>query len=48
MRTLVESLKRLYKSKRITDDRIAAMMEAGTITAEEMQYILEQKDENPA
>lgn len=45
MRTLVESLKRLYKAKRITDDRITTMMEAGTITVEEMQYILEQKEE---
>ena len=40
MRTLVESLKRLYKAKRLTLEQIQARLEKGTITQEEYDYII--------
>jgi uncharacterized XkdX family phage protein len=40
MRTLVESLKRLYKAGRLTLEQIQARLEKGTITQEEYDYII--------
>lgn len=40
MRTLVESLKRLYESGRLTLEQIQARLEKGTITQEEFDYIV--------
>jgi len=40
MRTLVESLRRLYKAGRLTLDQIRARLEKGTITQEEFDYIV--------
>jgi hypothetical protein len=39
MRTLVESLKRLYAAGRVTDEKLSAMLTADTITQEEYDYI---------
>lgn len=40
MRTLVESLKRLLLSGKITSEKIEAMLLEGKITQEEHDYIL--------
>lgn len=40
MRTLVESLKRLYIAGRLTIDQIQARLEKGTITQDEYDYIV--------
>ncbi len=39
MRTLVESLKRLYAKGKVTAERLEGMVEAGTITQAEFDYI---------
>jgi len=39
MRTLVKSLKRLYDSKKVTKEQIAARVESGVISEEEYAYI---------
>lgn len=43
MKTLIESLKRLYLNKRITKKDVAQRVENGTITAEEYKYITGEK-----
>ena len=45
MRTLVESLKRLYEHKKTTQAHIIGLLQKGKITQEEAEYIL-QKGEN--
>lgn len=40
MRTLVESLKRLYDAGRLTLEQIQERLEKGTITQEEYDYIV--------
>ena len=40
MRTLVESLKRLYEAGRLTLEQIQARLERGTITQAEYDYIV--------
>lgn len=40
MSTLVESLKRLYKSGRLTKEGVADRVRKGTITEEEYEYIV--------
>ena len=40
MRTLVESLKRLYNAKRITEEQLSRMAEDNKITDKEVQYII--------
>ncbi len=40
MRILIESLKRLYKSNKISKDELGKRVEKGTITEEELDYIL--------
>ena len=42
---LVESLKRLYTSGRITLEQLAVREEKGTVTAEEHAYIVGEKEE---
>lgn len=37
--TLVESLKRLYSKKRVTEEKLQSMVEKETITQEEFNYI---------
>ena len=39
MRTLVESLKRLYKKGKVTKEKLQSMVEEGTITEAEYKYI---------
>lgn len=39
MRTLVESLKRLYNKERLTTEQIAERVTKGSISAEEYEYI---------
>lgn len=39
MRAIVESLNRLYKAGRITEEVLRARVEKGTITEEEFAYI---------
>ena len=39
MRTLVESLKRLYKKGKVTKKKLQEMVDAGTITQDEYNYI---------
>lgn len=39
MRTLVESLKRLYEKERLTKDKVAERVTKGSITSEEYEYI---------
>ena len=41
MRTLVESLRRLYKNGRVTDEQLQDMIERNIITKEEYNYIVE-------
>lgn len=41
MRPLVESLKRLYDSGKVTKTRIMELFMKGTITKDEKDYILE-------
>ena len=38
--TLVESLKRLYSKKRVTKEKLQAMVEKETITQGEFDYII--------
>lgn len=40
MRTLVESLKRLYGKGKVTKKKLQEMVDAGTITQEEYDYII--------
>ena len=40
MSTLVESLKRLYASKKVTDEKLKEMVAQGKITQEEYEYIV--------
>lgn len=40
MRTLVESLRRLYLAGKLTLEQIQARLEKGTITQEEYEYIV--------
>lgn len=40
MKKFVESLKRLYREKQITDAHVASLREKGKITQEEAEYIL--------
>ena len=39
MRTLVESLKRLYTKGRLTQEQVAERVTKGSISAEEYEYI---------
>lgn len=41
MSKLIESLKRLYRDGKTTRKKIEQLWETGTITQEEMEYILE-------
>lgn len=43
MRTLVESLKRLYKAGKLTEEQVAERVEKGSISAEEYEYITGEK-----
>ena len=40
MRTLVESLKRLYENNRLTKEQILQRVESGKITIDEYNYIV--------
>lgn len=40
MRTLVESLKRLYENNRLTKEQIIQMVESNKITIEEYNHIV--------
>lgn len=40
MRTLVESLKRLYKKGKVTKKKLQEMVDAGTITQDEYNYVI--------
>lgn len=40
MRTLVESLKRLYKKGKVTKKKLQEMVDSGTITQDEYNYII--------
>lgn len=40
MRALVESLRRLYKSGKITAEKVAELLTEGKITEEEYEYII--------
>ena len=40
MRTLVESLKRLYKNEKVNQDKILELLLTDKITSEEKDYIL--------
>lgn len=40
MRALVESLRRLYKAGKITDEKVAELLTEGKITQEEYEYIM--------
>lgn len=40
MRTFVKSLKRLYDAGRLTDVRLAELLEEGKITQDEYDYII--------
>lgn len=42
MKLLIESLKRLYRDGKTTRKKIEQLRETGTITQEEMEYILEE------
>lgn len=39
MRTLVQSLRRLYLKGKVTIEKLQSMVDAGTITQEEFDYI---------
>ena len=41
MRTIVESLKRLYQAGKLTEEQVREREDRGTITEEERAYILE-------
>ena len=43
MRMLVESLKRLYESGRITKENVSARVKSGKITKDEYEYIAGEK-----
>lgn len=43
MRTLVESLKRLYKAGKLTKEQVAERVEKGSISADEYEYITGEK-----
>ena len=40
MSIFIESLKRLYTSKKVTDEKLQSFLTAGKITQEEYNYIL--------
>ena len=40
MSRFVESLKRLYKAGRVTDEKLQALLSNGEITQEEYDYII--------
>lgn len=42
-RLFIESLKRLYKDKKVTEEKILELFESGKITEKEKLYILEVK-----
>lgn len=46
MRTLVESLKRLYDSKKIAKKQVKERLTKGVITQEEYNYIIGGADED--
>lgn len=46
MKMLVESLKRMYKKGTLTKEQIAERVEKGSISAEEYEYITEEKYSN--
>ena len=43
MRILVESLKRLYESDRVTKENVSARVKSGKITEDEYEYIVGEK-----
>lgn len=43
MNQFVESLKRLYKDMKVTEEKICELFESGKITQEEKLYILDIK-----
>lgn len=43
MRLLVESLKRLYQSGKLDEEKVMSMVSEGKITEEEMEYIFAKK-----
>ena len=43
MRILVESLKRLYESGRVTKENVSARVKSGKITEDEYEYIVGEK-----
>ena len=43
MRILIESLKRLYKSGKITKENVSARVKSGKITKDEYEYIAGEK-----
>ena len=44
MSTLVESLKRLYRKGKVTNEKLDAMQTEGKITVEELTYITVTKE----
>ena len=44
MRILIESLKRLYKTQRITEQDVQIRRNTGKISQEELEYILDNKN----
>ena len=42
----IQSLTRLYRDKKITRERVYALLQQKTITLEEYRKILDQEDEN--
>lgn len=47
MRAFIESLKRLYRNQMIDAKKIYDLYDSGTITADEKDYILSSKSEQP-
>ena len=43
MRTLIESLKRLYEQDKVSYQKLVAMRDTGTITVDEYGYIKSEK-----
>ena len=46
MRILVESLKRLYESGRVTKENVSARVKSGKITEDEYEYIVGEINNN--
>lgn len=42
---LVESFKRLYKDKKINEEKLNELVKKGTISEKDKNYILEKEDE---